>query len=244
MSKISYNFLLGSMTKNKPKIIHDFDPVWDEKYKSGHAERYPWDSVVSFIYKYVGKTTPRSSINILEVGFGSGANLWFAAREGFNVYGIEGSEHAVKFAQCRFDGDGLKGELLKGNFTDLPFEDEFFDVVINRASLCCVDFDNHNLAITEIHRVMKKNAKFFYSGYSVSHSSYTQSNVKDSRLVSDIAAGSLQGIGQILFLSEKDLYEIFINKWNILSMNKIDTIDVLKPDASVHSDWMLTLEKL
>ncbi|KQI09009.1 hypothetical protein K777_09955, partial [Campylobacter coli CVM 41970] len=31
----------------------------------------------------------RSKINILELGFGTGANLWFCAKEGFSVSGIE-----------------------------------------------------------------------------------------------------------------------------------------------------------
>ena len=39
-----------------------FDPVWEEKYSSGHAQRYPWDSVVidetgSIVYELDGEIT-------------------------------------------------------------------------------------------------------------------------------------------------------------------------------------------
>jgi SAM-dependent methyltransferase len=235
---------MGIMTKNKSDINHEIDPIWDSKYESGHAEKYPWDSVVSFIFRYANKEGPRSSINVLEVGFGSGSNLWFAAREGFNVSGIEGSKFAVEYAKKRFIKDGLKGDLFKGDFTELPFDDDCFDLVINRASLCCVDLDRHIIAVNEIYRVMKKKAKFFYSGYSVDHSSYVKSSYKNSGLVSNIVEGSLQGVGQILFLSKNNLQKIFSDKWNVLSMNKVDTVDVVKSNGDIHSDWVLTLEKL
>ncbi len=47
----------------------------------------------------------RKAIKILEVGCGPGANLWFMAREGFSVYGIDGSEHAIELARRRLDSE-------------------------------------------------------------------------------------------------------------------------------------------
>ena len=29
----------------------NIDPVWEEKYASGHQEKYPWDIVVSFVFR-------------------------------------------------------------------------------------------------------------------------------------------------------------------------------------------------
>jgi len=66
----------------------EFSSFWDKRYLSGYAQSYPWDSVVSFIFRNAPKDRPRSEIKVLEVGFGTGPNLWFAAREGFRTSGV------------------------------------------------------------------------------------------------------------------------------------------------------------
>ena len=88
-----------------------FDPIWEEKYASGHSQNYPWDAVVSFVFRHAPRSIPRSEVKILEVGFGTGANLWFAAREGFDVSGIEGSKTAVLGARNRFAKENIAGDL-------------------------------------------------------------------------------------------------------------------------------------
>ena len=37
----------------------------------------------------------RKNINMLEVGCGSGANLWMLAKEGFNAFGLDESKEAL-----------------------------------------------------------------------------------------------------------------------------------------------------
>ena len=66
-----------------------FDPLWEEKHSSGHMERYPGDSVVSFVFKNFSRYNPRSAVRLLEVACGIGFNLWFALHEGLSVLGIE-----------------------------------------------------------------------------------------------------------------------------------------------------------
>ena len=146
--------------------------VWDEKYEKGDSlNRYPWDKVVSFIYKYYDKKQLRSDTKILEVGFGSGCNLWFCAREGFDVFGVEGSEIAVKHAQKWFDKDNLKGDLKRGLFFPLTYDDSFFDLIIDRGSLTCVNKEDCLKALLEIYRVMTKNAYFLFNPYASDHTS-------------------------------------------------------------------------
>ena len=82
------------------------DPIWEAKYSEGHVERYPWDIVISFIFKYRPKEIPANEAGS-EVGFGTGANLWFAAREGFDVSGVEQSKSAIRYAKERFKRHGL-----------------------------------------------------------------------------------------------------------------------------------------
>ena len=147
------------------------DPIWEKKYSEGHAEKYPWDMVVSFVFRNAPRDRARNEVRILEVGFGTGSNLWFAAREGFAVAGVEGSSSAVKFAQEWFKREQLSGDLRVGDFTQLPFENEIFDLVFDREALCCVGKQAHKQAISEVHRVLRNGGKFLFNGYADSHSS-------------------------------------------------------------------------
>ena len=45
----------------------------------------------------------RKNINILEVGCGSGANLWAIAREGFSAHGLELSQSGVALCGQMFE---------------------------------------------------------------------------------------------------------------------------------------------
>ncbi len=100
--------------------------VWNEKYNAGETLcRYPWDRVVSFVFRYYPRDKPKNETKVLEVGFGSGCNLWFCAQEGFESYGVEGSPIAVDHAKEWFLREGLNGHLFQGNFHPLNFDDNF-----------------------------------------------------------------------------------------------------------------------
>ena len=177
------------MTKSR-----SFDPIWEEKYADGHIDRYPWDTVVSFVFRNIPRDKPRSDIRILEVGCGTGANLWFAAREGFNVSGVDASTSAINSARRRFNEDGLAGDLRVADFTSLPFSDMEFDIVIDRCSLVCCNFEMAKQAISEIHRVMKLGGRFFFNPYSDRHSSYSSGHLGSDGLVSEITSGTMVGV--------------------------------------------------
>src|SRR4051812_35105178 len=83
------------------------DPVWEERYAAGAQQRYPWSQVVSFVMRNRPRDKAIEDTHILEIGCGTGGNLWFAAREGFRVTGSDGSTAAVAAAERRFADDGL-----------------------------------------------------------------------------------------------------------------------------------------
>lgn len=141
-------------------MSNTFDPVWEEIYNQGYSlNRYSWDNVVSFVYRYYPRHKPRNEIRILEVGCGSGSNLWFAAREGFQVAGIDGSTSAITYARNRFDEESLNGDFRLGDFTQLPFDSEYFDLVIDRCAITCCDISATKKAVEEVRRVLHPEGK-------------------------------------------------------------------------------------
>lgn len=226
------------------KQSETFDVIWEKKYYDGHVQLYPWDIVVSFVFRNVPQDRPRSKIKIMEVGFGSAPNLWFAAREGFKVSGVEGSSSAVDIAVERFKQDGLFGDLRVGDFTDLPFKDNSFDLVIDRASIVCVGKEARIQAVAEIQRCLCKGGRFLHNAYADSHSSMRSGELGQDGLVKNIRAGTLVGNGQLHFTSLSEIYDLFADGWNLLQVQRREWVNMLGVNGDIHSEWVVVAEKI
>lgn len=224
--------------------VTDFvDPVWIEKYAQGHEERYPWDLVVTFVMNNRPSRVSHDRISILEVGCGTGSNLWFAAREGFDVSGIEASADAVNKAILRFKNEGLRGAFRVGDFCSLPFSDCSFDLVIDRASLVCVDEERQKKAVADIRRCLKNGGKFLHNTYTSDHAC-TQSHPKNPNgMHGPIVTGSVAGAGELRFSSQEDIERLFKAGWALQSMERRTWSNVLSGDENWHSEWVVIAEK-
>ena len=75
---------------------------FEEQYKKYglKAQRmYPNDSLVAFLANNFWNKDLDIKPKILEVGCGSGANLWMMDKEGADTYGVDASTSAVEIAQ-------------------------------------------------------------------------------------------------------------------------------------------------
>ena len=219
------------------------DPIWERLYASGHAVRYPWDSVVTFVFRNAPRNVGRSAVRILEVGCGTGSNLWFAAREGFSVAGIDGSPSAIQQARERFAGEGLEGDLRVGDFTRLEFPDASFDLAIDRGSLICVGRSTAHAAVAEIHRVLKPGGRFFFNPYSNRHTSAGSGEAIGDGLRVNIEHGTLTGVGQLCFYSRAEVDAIVGpgTGWLVRSLQHLESVEI--NDGSVHAEWRVVVEK-
>ena len=222
--------------------MRNIDPIWESKYLKGHKQFYPWDVVVSFVFKNILRKKPKKKVRILELGFGTGSNLWFAAREGFSVFGIEGSKTAVSIAKRRFNLEKLSGDLRLGDFTKLPFKNDFFDLVIDRNSLCCVGNLAQKKTIDEANRVLKKKGKFLHCTYGKNHSSYKSGKTTRDGLTKNIKEGLLIGNGHINFSSRLDIYKKFSKDWKIIQVQKREYKEIQKK-SDLHQEWIVVVEK-
>lgn len=216
--------------------------VWEEKYARGHAQRYPWDAVVSFIFRNAPKDRPRERVRILEVGCGTGANLWFAAREGFTVAGVDASLSAITAAKQRFTQDRLTGTFEVADFGHLPFPDGSFDLVIDRGSLTCAGRSAARRAITEISRVLVPGGRFHFNPYSDHHSSAASGHPGNDGLTLDITEGSMVGSGQICFYSRSDTIAVLAG-WDIKSLQHVVFTEDIAPTKLVHAEWRAIAER-
>lgn len=126
--------------------------------------RYPNEELLRFLGRnYFGSTykEERSHIKVLEMGCGSGANLWMLAKEGFDTYGIDISKKALELAKQFLERWNVNAKLKQGSFTDLPFNCNSFDCVIDVFSMYCLNDKEFNIALDESVRVLNEGGKFF-----------------------------------------------------------------------------------
>lgn len=223
-----------------------YDNIWDDIYENGHIQKAPWDSVVSFVYRYRPKGINASEIKILEVGCGTASNLRFFAREGFDVYGIDASAKAIKTASELIQNDGHTGTFICGDFTDLKFDDNMFDMVIDRAAITCAGHEAQKQTIDEIHRVLKTGGVFLHTPYADSHASMKTGKIHGHGVVHDITGGTLTGVGQIRFVNQTDIEQLLPEpRWQILSLEYQTSEDVLgNKELGLHSSWKVISQKM
>lgn len=138
--------------------------IWEAIYSSREWGKYPNESLVRFIARNFYRVPDRSKVKILELGSGTGANLWYIAREGFSVYGIEGSPTGVKLTIERLKTDGLEariGEIVSGDYQDLPWHVEIFDAVVDVVSLYSNPFDKARSVVENSFACIKPGGRFF-----------------------------------------------------------------------------------
>ena len=92
-------------------MTKSFDPHWETEIYSQrrHVNRYPFGELVSFVMQlYAGELRSGRKLKALELGSGSGNNLAFLSREGFETYGIDGSPSACSLAREFLEKQGLQ----------------------------------------------------------------------------------------------------------------------------------------
>ncbi|MEC8406783.1 MAG: class I SAM-dependent methyltransferase [Actinomycetota bacterium] len=198
--------------------------------------------MVSFVYRNAPRDRDRSGIHVSEIGYGSGSNLWFAAREGFRVSGIEGSEAAVRMAVDRFESDGLSGDLRVGLFPELPWDDGTVDLLIDRGALTCVGFDLARQTLRECHRVLAAGGRMYFTPYSSMNSSAEYGRDCEDGCRRDISGGPMQGVGSICFYDSEQVVDVIGEGWQVVQFEHLLSEDRVKNDGRF-AVWRLVLEK-
>lgn len=100
--------------------------------------------------KFLGELP--ASVRILEAGSNVGNQLLCLQRMGFhNLYGIEIQSYAVELSKSRTQ----RINLIEASIFDIPYKNEYFDVVFTSGVLIHIHPDDLPAALREIHRCAK-----------------------------------------------------------------------------------------
>jgi len=218
--------------------------IWEKIHFKKEWGKYPNEELVRFVGRNFLKFQKRKRKNIkfLEVGCGQGANLWFLAKEGFDVYGVDISTSAITKAKKYLKTYNVQPSLKVADVKKLPFKNDFFNAVIDCATIQHLSFRDHNKAYSEILRVLKPNGYFWSFHIAEGNWGYGTGNIIDYKTFDNLSEGPLTDVGLTCLPLDKDLKKILIeNKFKIQSIEKnIRTYENQKKEI-IH--WIIITKK-
>lgn len=145
--------------------------------------RYPNEEFLRFMgSNFFGvERAKRSDVKVLEVGCGSGANLWMVAREGYDAHGLDLSVEALKLCRAMLDSWGVSASLAAGSMVSLPYQQRTFNAVVDVFSAYCLNETEFAHYLDEVQRVMKPGGRFF--SYAPSKNSDAFTNYQPARKI-------------------------------------------------------------
>ena len=151
---------------------------WEINYKNGlELNRYPFDCLISFWFKnkHLIPKKNNEKYKICELGCGCGNNLSFFAENNCEVYGIDISPTAIEHSKNLFKKKNLEGYFFVENIINHPFENEYFDLVIDRGCFTH-NPEYYNDCINIAHNILKKSGIFFHMLFCRNHSGLEKAN--------------------------------------------------------------------
>jgi pseudaminic acid biosynthesis-associated methylase len=204
--------------------------IWEDKFGADYIARNIYspielDDFYDNVYGYSRikmnekflQNIPKDA-KILEVGTNVGNQLLHLQNMGFtNLYGVEIQQRAVNYSKNRADALNI----IQGDALDIPFKDNFFDLVFTSGVLIHISPDNINSAIKEIARVSKN----YIWGFEYYADTYTE----------------VQYQGQMNLMWKTDFRKLYLDNIDNLKEVKEEKYKYLK-DANLE-DQMFLLQK-
>lgn len=217
---------------------------WErDVYRKGRQlSRYPSEMVVSFIFSYTGEVRDRTKCRVLDLGCGAGNNVWFLAREGFAVTGIEQSPSAIDYAKERLASEGLSADLRVGDFSTLPdLDGESFDIVIDRGAITCNRRTLIESTLDEVQRILKPNGLFFSQMISWDHGSRPFGQDLGDGCYDNFSAGPYAGVSKIFFADSATIDDLYASRFEILA--KDHAVVERRDPAKKNAHWRIVCRK-
>jgi SAM-dependent methyltransferase len=219
-----------------------WDPVWEQVFTSQAWGKYPGEDLIRFVARNFYRRDDRHAVQILEVGSGTGTNLWFVAREGFAAFGVEGSASAAQLARQRLDSEcpgwdapPRLGRIHVGDIQQLPAADGAFDAVIDHEAVYCNDYEASRRIYAEMYRVTRPAGRLFVRTFATgSWGDGIGRQVGPRAYVAD--AGPLAGKGYSRFTAREELAEL-LGPWTIVEVNLITR--TLEAGRHQLSEWIV-----
>lgn len=195
--------------------------------KGQQLNNWPYTEVVSDIIRLT-KGKDRTKLRILELGCGTCNNLWFAAELGFQVSGIDISKSAINYGESRLKKLGFSNLDLKvGDITKLDWEDNYFDIILDRGALTQNNYERIHETLDEVHRVLKNDSGMMlcYTLFGLRCTDINYGKKVSKNTYDFFTEGKFSKVGLTSFFTVEELEKLF-HKFNYLDIKNTLIEDV------------------
>lgn len=219
--------------------------IWEETFVKKEWGKYPSIPLVKFIASNFYEVADRSHIRILEIGCGTGANIWFMAKEGFQVYGIDFSQTALNRLKTRLKNEDLEGQLgglLVGDYLDKlnEFPNEYFDAIVDVESLYCNSFTKSQSIISNCFMKLRQGGLLFSQTFAENSYGFDSENVDYHEVIP--AVGPSTNTGRCRFTTEEDINLLYVtDSSRVISIEKQE---LHMYQSGTISEWIIVSEKV
>ena len=187
--------------------------IWENIFSKKEWGKYPSEAVIRFIARNFYNASDRNQIKILELGLGTGANLWFCAREGFRVSGIEFTQSGIERFKKRMSVENLSTQIdtiLQGDYFEKldELQDESFEAFMDSYSLAYNDFDKTKAIIEKAVQKLKSGGKFLSITPSLKNEGFDENSGLGYHL-SKPTTGTDAFTGVIRFCDDSDIKKLY-----------------------------------
>jgi ubiquinone/menaquinone biosynthesis C-methylase UbiE len=180
-----------------------------------HPDLNPLDETERFpihLYHHVSTQIPLKGLKVLEVGSGRGGGASYIARYLMpaSIIGIDISNNAINLSNDSYNIDNLN--FVIGDSENIPFEDNYFDAVINIESSHC--YPSLSNFMTEVSRVLRPGGHFLYCDLVIAKNLDTH--------LKELSSDSLK------LINHTDITENIIKASELMTNDRINIIEKIK----------------
>ena len=168
--------------------------------------RYPNESLLQFLAAHFFSRSPagRMRTRILELGCGSGANLWMLAGEGFDAYGVDAARTALRLCRKMLAAWKVSAHVSRADMRTQMFPGSSFDAIVDVVSIQHTTLSEHAKIYAAVFAMLKPGGRFFSYHLGSRSSSFREARSKmlDSYTVEKVnnPRVPLSGNGPICFI--------------------------------------------
>tara|TARA_A100001011_G_scaffold400789_1_gene518861 strand:- start:9466 stop:10152 length:687 start_codon:yes stop_codon:yes gene_type:complete len=190
------------------QVISTNTKAYEKKFSKGYGTMYPEGHVIRFLYKFLNYEFKLFKGNLLDFGCGNGTHTNYFQSKGFNSFGFDGNEEAIKYAKKRYPEhcENFKTHNALNSILNL-FPDFKFNVVVSNQVLYYLDDDNLNNRLIEINELLEEGGYVFFTMMGKSNSNYSSSipiNKDNQELRSLTFEGRLNETKIINFINDEE----------------------------------------
>ncbi|HYG84054.1 MAG TPA: class I SAM-dependent methyltransferase [Verrucomicrobiae bacterium] len=166
---------------------------WNDNSNVKYFKGKPADPLmVEYLKRYPDKEA--AGIKALDLGCGGGRHTELLVTKGFQTYAVDINSAMLEATKARVDALKLDNtpEIKEGSITEIPFQDNFFDIVITTGVLHqAKSQEEYRQAISELSRVCKKGAIILLNIFTNRDLDPTYTYLDDERTVVQTKEGLL-----------------------------------------------------